>query len=64
MSNGSQEPDDSRTAAEGKQSANSSTQHPGPLQELLSWRTLLDMFTGKYIYNYYTGRSANVVKAS
>lgn len=34
------------------------------VQELLTWRTLLDMFTGRYIYNYYTGKAAHVVKAS
>lgn len=30
----------------------------------MSWSTVLDMFTGRYIYNYCTGRGANVVKAS
>lgn len=37
-----------------------------PLQELFSWSTLLDMFTGKYIYNYCTAGSSrgSVVKAS
>jgi hypothetical protein len=34
---------------------------PGPQ---LSWSTVLDMFTGRYIYNYCTGRGAHVVKAS
>lgn len=33
------------------------------LSELLSWSTLLDMFTGRYIYNYCTGRGTSVVKA-
>lgn len=30
----------------------------------MSWSTVLDMFTGRYIYNYCTGRGANIVKAS
>lgn len=43
----------------------SSKQHAGALQDLLSWSTLLDMFTGRYLYNYCTGRgSASMVKAS
>lgn len=47
------------------QSSSSSKQHAGALQELLSWSTLLDMFTGRYLYNYCTGRGgANMVKAS
>jgi hypothetical protein len=45
-------------------SDSSSSRRSGPMQELLSWRTLLDMFTGRYIYNYCTGKEAHVVKAS
>jgi hypothetical protein len=50
---------------EGRSSSSSSKQRAGALQELLSWSTLLDMFTGRYLYNYCTGRGgATIVKAS
>lgn len=49
--------------AAGSSKRGSSTQPLGHLsKELLSWSTLLDMFTGKYIYNYCKG--THVVKAS
>jgi hypothetical protein len=44
--------------------SDSSSRRSGPMQELLSWKTLLDMFTGRYIYNYCAGKEAHVVKAS
>jgi hypothetical protein len=64
MSVDSQHPQDSKASTEAEQSKSSSVQHCTSLQELLSWRTLLDMFTGKYIYNHFTGRGTAVVKAS
>lgn len=64
MSADSKHPQDSMASTEGEQSQSSSIQHCTSLQELLSWRTLLDMFTGRYIYNHFTGRGANVVNAS
>lgn len=58
-----QEQQSSMQAGQQGQAAGKSKQ-AAALQGLLSWSTLLDMFTGKYIYNYCTGKGAHVVKAS
>jgi len=59
-----QEQESSMQAGQQRQAACSSKRAAAALQGLLSWSTLLDMFTGKYIYNYCTGKGAHVVKAS